>query len=112
MGGSSSQRPGHISVGGVGVLHRRLSVLKEGMQGVAAPKGPGTLASGYRESCPSGGRCPRRACGVHVPPHPHKVYQGPGELWCPCRCEGKLELWPPPSPLPAAFFPRTSLGGL
>ena len=38
-------------------------MLKEGLQGAAAPNGPGTLARGDGESCPSGDRCSRRACG-------------------------------------------------
>ena len=43
-GGSSSQRPGYNNLGGRGVLPRRWSVLKEGLQGVAVPNGPGTTS--------------------------------------------------------------------
>ena len=61
--GSSSLRPGHTSLGGLGVLPGRWSVLKEGLRGVALFTGQGTLALGDVESCPGGGRCSKMACG-------------------------------------------------
>ena len=48
----SSQRPGHTSMGGKGVLPRRWSVLKEGLWGAAAPNDPGTPALGGRGVLP------------------------------------------------------------
>ena len=43
-GDSNSQRPGHTSLGGPGVLPRRWSVLKGGLRGTTAPNGLGTPA--------------------------------------------------------------------
>ena len=62
-GGSSSHRPGLTSRGGLVVLPRQWSVLKEGVQGVAVPDSPGSPASGDGESSQGGGRCLGRACG-------------------------------------------------
>ena len=61
-GGSSSQRRGHTSRGGWGVLSRRWLVLKEGMRGEVAPNGAGTPAWGEAGSCLGGDWCSRRAC--------------------------------------------------
>ena len=62
--GTSSQRPGHTSQAGRGVLRRRWPVLKEGLRGTIVPNGPGTPARGDGESCLGGGQCSRKACGV------------------------------------------------
>ena len=61
--GSNSKRPGLISLGGWGVLPRRMSVLKEGPRGLALPKDPGSRAWWDQEYCLGGGRCSRKACG-------------------------------------------------
>ena len=63
-GGSSSQQPGHTSLGGQGLPPSRWSVLKGGLRRAVVRKGPGTPASGDRESCPVIARCPRGACGA------------------------------------------------
>ena len=67
-GDTSSQRSGHTSLGGRGVLPRRWSVLKAGVRGVAVSNGPSTPALGDGELCPGGGWCSRGACGGHQLP--------------------------------------------
>ena len=52
MGGSSSQQPGHTSLGGRGALPRRWSVLKENLWGAAVPNDPATPAGGGRGVVP------------------------------------------------------------
>ena len=47
-GDNSSQRPGHTSVGGRGVLPRRWSVLKEGWRGGSSSQRPGLTSLGGR----------------------------------------------------------------
>ena len=50
-GGSSSQRPGHISPRGRGTLSRRWSVPTGGLRGAVAPNAPGSPAWGDEEPC-------------------------------------------------------------
>ena len=66
-GDSSSQRPGLTSLEGRGVLPRRWSVLKEGMQGVAVPNGPGSplgISLGDRGLLPLLDTLPTMGAGV------------------------------------------------
>ena len=109
--GQPSPRLGHTSLGGRGAPPRWWSVRKESLRGapvpnarahqpggtgspvqavVAAqggpaggnsPQGPGTLALGDGDSCPSGGRCSRRACEGQQSPTPgHTTLRGQGVL--------------------------------
>ena len=110
-GGQQSPRPGHTRLRGRGVLPKWWSLLKEGLRGATVPKArahqaggtgspaqavvaaqggtaggsrtqcPGTLAWGDGDSCPSGGRCSRRACGGQQSPTPgHTTLRGRGAL--------------------------------
>ena len=77
-GGQRLPRPGHMILGGHGVLPGRWSVLKVGPPGAAVPNGPGTPAWGDGESCPGGGRCLGRACGGSSPQRPGRTSLGGG----------------------------------
>ena len=109
-GGQQFPKPGHTSLGGRGALPRWWSVLNEGLRGAVVPKarphqpgrtgsraqavvaaqggpaggsspqGPGTLGWGDGKSCPSGGRCSRRACGGQQSPRPGHTSLGGREV--------------------------------
>ena len=79
-----------------------------GPQGGSIPQGPGTPAWGDGDSCPGGGRSPRRACeGQRSPRFGHTSMRGRGVL--PRRCSVLFE-----GPWGGQQSPRpghTSLGG-
>ena len=89
--GSSSQQPGHTSLGGRRVLPRRWSLLKESPRAAAASYGPCTPVWGDAEPCPGAGWCSRRACGAsssQVPGHTSLGRRGVPSRQCPVRKEG------------------------
>ena len=78
LGGQQSPRPGHTGLGG-----RRVLVVgaQGGPTGGSTPQGPGTPVWGDGDSCPSGGRCSRRAYGGQRSPRPgHTSLGGRGVL--------------------------------
>ena len=79
--GRQSPRPGHTTLGGMGSPAQAVVGGEGGPVWDNSPLGPGTPNWGDGESCPSGGRCSRRACeGQQLPRPGHASLGGRGIL--------------------------------